>query len=596
MPGDFVTALLAEALLLKNPGARILYDLRASRAVPDVITANGGVPLLNRVGHAFFKQRMRREGGLFGGEVSGHYYFADNYNADSGFIPALLILELLSQKKATMAELLEPLRTQVLHQRRDQLHRRRRAGGAGAHRGAVLRRRAGPSRRHLGRLRRLALQRARRPTPSRSCASTWAPTRRRSWRRSATSCSPSSARADVERSPTWAGAGRRGRPRRHVRRGRRPAAAAARRATRRARARLAGAFFGTFPAIPPAEPTASSSAAWAAPPSAPTSCSPPARPSVAGRRRARVRAARVGRARDAGRRRQLLGADRRGARLCARQARSRGCVPVCVSSGGSLRALAEAEGLPLVVVPGGGQPRAAVGLLSMPLLATLEASGLCHEHAERRRGGCESRLEADNAILGPGSRGRREPRQERSPVASRSGWPSSTAPGPPLRSPGAGRARSTRTRRLRPSSTSCRSSITTSSWGGRACRTSPRPPSRCSCTTSPARSVWSRRAELTAREYEALGVATELVAARGDSPLARLFSLVQLGDYASCYLARAVWRRPDAGRRHPGVQGEPRRRRRLKPDGRRGHRARPDGAGCGVPLRRRRPVPRRAAR
>jgi phosphomannomutase len=110
VPGDFVTALLAEALLLKNPGAGILYDLRASRAVPDVIRANGGVPLLNRVGHAFFKQRMRREGGLFGGEVSGHYYFADNYNADSGFIPALLILELLSQKRATMAEILEPLR------------------------------------------------------------------------------------------------------------------------------------------------------------------------------------------------------------------------------------------------------------------------------------------------------------------------------------------------------------------------------------------------------------------------------------------------------------------------------------------------------
>ncbi|MEI6726132.1 MAG: phosphomannomutase/phosphoglucomutase, partial [Actinomycetes bacterium] len=95
----------------KNPGASILYDLRASRAVPDMITANGGVPLLNRVGHAFFKQRMRREGALFGGEVSGHYYFRDNYNADSGFIPALLILELLSQKGATMAELLEPLRS-----------------------------------------------------------------------------------------------------------------------------------------------------------------------------------------------------------------------------------------------------------------------------------------------------------------------------------------------------------------------------------------------------------------------------------------------------------------------------------------------------
>lgn len=111
VPGDFVTALLAEALLLEHPGAAILYDLRASRAVPDAIRASGGIPLLNRVGHAFFKQRMRRENVLFGGEVSGHYYFSDNYNADSGFIPALLILDLLSRKKASLAELLEPLRT-----------------------------------------------------------------------------------------------------------------------------------------------------------------------------------------------------------------------------------------------------------------------------------------------------------------------------------------------------------------------------------------------------------------------------------------------------------------------------------------------------
>jgi phosphomannomutase len=111
VPGDFVTALLAEALLVKHPGAAILYDLRASRAVPETIRANGGVPLMNRVGHAFFKQRMRREAVLFGGEVSGHYYFRDNHNADSGFIPALLILELLTRKRATMAELLEPLRT-----------------------------------------------------------------------------------------------------------------------------------------------------------------------------------------------------------------------------------------------------------------------------------------------------------------------------------------------------------------------------------------------------------------------------------------------------------------------------------------------------
>jgi len=110
VPGDFVTALLAEALLARHPGAAILYDLRASRAVPDIIRANGGVPLVNRVGHAFFKQRMRREPVLFGGEVSGHYYFRDNYNADSGFIPALLVLDLLARKKATLAELLEPLR------------------------------------------------------------------------------------------------------------------------------------------------------------------------------------------------------------------------------------------------------------------------------------------------------------------------------------------------------------------------------------------------------------------------------------------------------------------------------------------------------
>jgi phosphomannomutase len=111
VPGDFVTALLAEALLARHPGAKILYDLRASRAVPDTIRAAGGEPLVNRVGHAFFKQRMRRESVLFGGEVSGHYYFQANHNADSGFIPALLILELLSRKQATMAELLAPLRS-----------------------------------------------------------------------------------------------------------------------------------------------------------------------------------------------------------------------------------------------------------------------------------------------------------------------------------------------------------------------------------------------------------------------------------------------------------------------------------------------------
>jgi phosphomannomutase len=109
--GDFLTALLAESILAKQPGADILYDVRASRAVPELVEREGGTPHVNRVGHAFFKRRMRDEGGTFGGEVSGHYYFADFYNADSGTIPALLILELVSAKDAKLSELLEPLRS-----------------------------------------------------------------------------------------------------------------------------------------------------------------------------------------------------------------------------------------------------------------------------------------------------------------------------------------------------------------------------------------------------------------------------------------------------------------------------------------------------
>jgi phosphomannomutase len=109
--GDFLTALMADSMLDKNPGATILYDVRASRAVPDTVEAKGGRALINRVGHAFFKTRMRDEGGVFGGEVSGHYYFHDFYNADSGTIPALLILELLSTRDATMSQLLQPYRS-----------------------------------------------------------------------------------------------------------------------------------------------------------------------------------------------------------------------------------------------------------------------------------------------------------------------------------------------------------------------------------------------------------------------------------------------------------------------------------------------------
>jgi phosphomannomutase len=109
--GDFLTALLAESILAKEPGAAVLYDVRASRAVADTVEAAGGTAHVNRVGHAFFKARMREEGAAFGGEVSGHYYFRDFYCADSGTIPALLILELLSTKGRRMSELLADYRS-----------------------------------------------------------------------------------------------------------------------------------------------------------------------------------------------------------------------------------------------------------------------------------------------------------------------------------------------------------------------------------------------------------------------------------------------------------------------------------------------------
>ncbi|HEX2359048.1 MAG TPA: phosphomannomutase/phosphoglucomutase [Solirubrobacterales bacterium] len=109
--GDFLTALLAESLLTKKGGGDILYDVRASRAVPDTVRAAGGTSEMNRVGHAFFKARMRETGAIFGGEVSGHYYFHDFFNADSGTIPALLVLELLSEKETTMVELMKGFRS-----------------------------------------------------------------------------------------------------------------------------------------------------------------------------------------------------------------------------------------------------------------------------------------------------------------------------------------------------------------------------------------------------------------------------------------------------------------------------------------------------
>jgi phosphomannomutase len=110
VPGDFLTALLAEALLEKEPGATIIYDVRASWAVPDTVAAAGGRALVNRVGHAFIKHRMRQEDAAFAGEVSGHYYFRDYHQADSGVVPMLLVLELVSKRGRKLSELLAPYR------------------------------------------------------------------------------------------------------------------------------------------------------------------------------------------------------------------------------------------------------------------------------------------------------------------------------------------------------------------------------------------------------------------------------------------------------------------------------------------------------
>jgi phosphomannomutase len=110
VPGDFVTALLAESMLEKYPGSKVIYDVRASWAVPETIERAGGSPLINRVGHAFIKQRMREEDAVFGGEVSGHYYFRDFYQADSGVVPFLLMVERIASRGQRLSELLRPYR------------------------------------------------------------------------------------------------------------------------------------------------------------------------------------------------------------------------------------------------------------------------------------------------------------------------------------------------------------------------------------------------------------------------------------------------------------------------------------------------------
>ena len=134
--GDFVTALLAESFLMKHPGETIIYDVRASYAVKDITSKYGGKALMNKVGHSFFKRRMRDEQAIFGGEVTGHYYFRNNFYADNGFIPALLILELMSRKGQTLARAARAAAREVLHLGRDQHQGQRHRARAAEARGA----------------------------------------------------------------------------------------------------------------------------------------------------------------------------------------------------------------------------------------------------------------------------------------------------------------------------------------------------------------------------------------------------------------------------------------------------------------------------
>jgi phosphomannomutase len=110
VPGDFATALFAQNVLGKEPGAKVIYDVRASWAVPEAIEQAGGTALVNRVGHAFIKERMREVGAAFAGEVSGHYYFRDFSQADTGVVPFLVMLERISKGGTKLSELLRPFR------------------------------------------------------------------------------------------------------------------------------------------------------------------------------------------------------------------------------------------------------------------------------------------------------------------------------------------------------------------------------------------------------------------------------------------------------------------------------------------------------
>ncbi len=111
--GSLTTALVAASMLTKHPGETVLYNLICSHVVPEIVTEMGGTAIRTQVGHSIIKQVMAETGAVFGGEHSGHYYYRDNFRADSGIITALLVLELLSQSDQPLSVLLEPFKRYV---------------------------------------------------------------------------------------------------------------------------------------------------------------------------------------------------------------------------------------------------------------------------------------------------------------------------------------------------------------------------------------------------------------------------------------------------------------------------------------------------
>ncbi len=108
LSGSTTTAMVASVMLERHPGATVLYNVICSRAVPEVIAESGGVGVRTRVGHSYIKQVMADTGAIFGGEHSGHYYYRDNYRADSGIITAMVVLELLSRSRRPLSEVAAP--------------------------------------------------------------------------------------------------------------------------------------------------------------------------------------------------------------------------------------------------------------------------------------------------------------------------------------------------------------------------------------------------------------------------------------------------------------------------------------------------------